>query len=1194
MRTSLEGVGQTSQESSRTTLRLQVFQRLAATILLIGSSFLAITTQAQTIGTGAIQGTVKDEQGALIQGAEVTATDPLTGFRASQKTSSSGTYRLSILPPSTYTVTISAPGFKTSEHDNVTVPAMEIVGLSIRLTAGAVTTSVKVTAIPPQLDTADGSLEVTMPSQEYTNLPLAMSGAPKNPLGFVNLMPGAVGGNFGINNLNGGVGQSSFLYINGMPVVTSELQGDARNIRTQTSTEVVDQFQVITSGVPAYYQGSGVTNLIMKSGTNQFHGDIYENIRNTVFDAAGYFAKVTPVEHQNEFGVSLGGPVLKNRLFFYFNYDGYRFNQGANPQLYSLPTAAEQQGDFSALLSQGEIIYDPATTSCNINGICTRQPFPNNVIPANRISTTSKYLESLLPPTINSNVQNNYFGFLVGGVDQNMYSANIDFRPFASNHITFLTQHGSNPPVGLPPNGGPQLPLPYTSSRYGETVVTVEQITDSQTITPNLINDFGFQFNRFSTPFTNPSLSGDYAQKAGLLNLPSGEPQQEFPGVSFAGPNSPTFWANNNYTQSFSENANTFTTQDNITWARGRHNLTFGAQFVREQENDFFPNVNDGFNFSNNETAGFGPSGTIEETTGNAYASYLLGEVDSVSLSDTSVPITGARYSGLSAYIQDDWHATTNLTINAGLRYDIPKPFTEVHDHTSWLDATLPNPEVDGYLGALQFAGNGPDSSNSATVVKTHYGQFSPRLGFAYNIHNKYSVRGSYTFMRYKAGALGGNAASQGTGLLGYSANPTAVTPDNGITAAYQWNNPFPAYTPPPFFSETLNTGYNTSTGPTAGRITYPRPNTAGRMPYTEYYNLTFEHQVTPTIVYSLSYAGNYSQHIPTPGGYNIYSDQLNPKYMALGNLLQTIATPTSLAAAQAIIPGLQLPYANFSGTIGQMLRPFPQYAGVGDPWADFSSGNYNSFQAYAQKTMSKGLLFLVSYTWSKELDNTGANVIEILGAPRSAYNLSQEYSLDVGNTPQVISISYVYQLPFGRGRAFGGSMSRTMDAIVGGWQLSGIDQYSSGTPLGPFGAACDVPYTGGCYADRNPAFSGAVRINGSYGSVNPKGVNGAAATSYINVKAFQNPAPFTFGNTARTAQYSLYNPWNLTEDLSLRKTFQLPKGMNISLQADAFNLFNRVVFGGISTNITSTNFGQVTGQSNQPRNLQFETYITF
>jgi len=1165
---------------------LRDFVALLCTVALLSG----IRIHAQTVGTGAIQGTIEDTGGNVIVGASVTAIDDKTGLVASQKTGSSGNYRLDALPPSVYTLTVSAPGFSKVVQKNVEVDALTVAALNLRLSVGMASTTVSVSAAPPQLNTSNGTLEITLSNQAYTNLPIEMNNSPKSPLGFLSLIPGAQPGMFLGENLNGGPGQTSFFYINGMPIATSSLQGDIRNIQTQTSTEVVDQFQVLTSGIPAYYAGNGVTNLIMKSGSNQFHGDIYENIRNTVFDAAGYFASTTPVEQQNEFGASLGGPILRNKLFFFFNYDGYRFKEGANPAYYNIPTVAQRNGDFSALLAQGEIIYDPATTTCAANGICTRQPFPGNVIPSNRISNASDYLQSFLPPTINGSVQNNYLGALTGGVEQNMYSANFDYQLTKSNHITSLTQHGNNSPIGLPPNGGPQLPLPYTSSRYSSTVVTVQQLTDTATLTPNLVNTLGFQFNRFFTPFINPTRDGNYATKAGLSNLPAGEPQTEFPPVSFNGLNSPTPWSGYQFAYSWQETTNTFTTLDNVQWNKGRHSLTFGGQIQRFQDNVLFPSANYGYNFSNNETAGLLADGTIDSTTGNSYASYLLGEIDSAGISDSIVGTTGMRYTDYALYAQDDWKVTPRLVINAGLRYDIPKPGIEVHNYQSWLNATIPNPAVGGYPGVLQFAGNVSGGCNCGTVVQTHYTQLSPRLGFAYNFGGKSVIRGSYGIIRYNSGLLNGNAYFQGSGFLGYTASPSPTSPNGGITPAFQWDSPFPSYTPPPFLDPTLNTGFNATTGPNGGGITYARPDTAGRMPYTEDWNLTVEQQITPSTVFSLSYAGSRSIHSTTPGGYGIYSDQIDPKYLALGSLLTAIESPSTLAAAQAIIPGINVPYSGFSGSIGQMVRPFPQYSSVSDPFALFSSANYNSMQAYLKKNMSHGLLFLISYTWSKELANSGMNMVPWVSSNiRSAYNLKQEYAEDGANEPQVISIAYVYQLPFGRGRAFANNLNSSLNTIVGGWQISGINSYNSGTPLGPIGGACNTPYTNGCYASYNPDFAGLPRINGSYGSGNPK-----SGTSYINVNAFQNAAPYTFGDTPRTAPYGLNNPWYLNESLSLSKEFPLHESMNLKMQADAFNLFNRTVFGCVGTNIAATNFGQIGCQANQPRQLQFEAYFRF
>lgn len=1169
----------------------QVALRMA--LLLIVAVFAGSEGNAQTIGTGSIQGTVQDQSGAVISGATVTAVDPQTGYTATQRTSAQGLYVLPSLPPAKYKVTVVSPSFKTLVQDNVTVDALTVVSLNLQLQVGESSQTMVVSALPPQLNTANGSLDVTIPNTTYSALPLAMSGGPKNPMGFITLLPGATGGPFGIDELNGGVGQTSFIYVNGMPLMTSELQGDARNITGSTSTEVVDQFQVITSGVPAYYEGQGITNFILKSGTNHFHGDVYENIRNTIFDAAGYYSATTPVERQNEFGVTVGGPILRDRWFFFFNYDGYRFTAGSNPILYSLPTTAERTGDFSGL---GVPIYDPSTTTCNANGVCTRQQFPGNKIPV--ISSIASKLAAELPSTINSNLQNNYLGQLTGGTNQNTFIGKSDYTVTKDNHLSFIVQWGHVTQPSLGNNGGPQLPLPYTSSRFSSQKIELYQLNDTETFTPNLVNIFGFQVNRFETPFTNPTTAGDWAAKAGITGIPTtGQASENFPPITFSGPNAPTNWAQDFNSQTFGEVATTTTLQDNIQWIHGKHNFTFGGQIVFQAEDTAKPSQLDNFGFNNTETAGFDANGNIITTTGNAYASYLIGAVDNASLTDTAVQEFGGRYRDYALYVQDDWKPMPNLTINLGLRYAIPIPFYEVQNRASFLNATLPNPAVGNYPGALQFAGDGPDSCHCKTLVQTHYLTMGPRIGFAYSPNSKTVVRGSYTIVHYNAGALGGNATSTGTGSegaagvpLGFSANPTFSSPDSGITPAFNWENGFPAYTRPPFFDPTLSAGYNTATGANGGVLTYTRPKTGGRSPYTENWNLTIERQLTPATLASVSYAGNVSRFTPINGGVGIYSDQIDPKYLILGNLLQQQVSSTSLAQAQAILPGVTLPYSNFVGSIGQMLRPFPQYSGLYDTNANFGSGSYHALQAYLQHRMSVGFYLLASYTYSKEMDNAGgSNQLSLASAaPRSAYNLQQEYSIGTNDMTHVISLAWVYELPFGKGHALGGS-NRAVDAVVGGWELSGLQQYSSGTPFGSIGAACNVPYAGGCYADYNPGFSGPVRINGSFGHGNPK-----SGIPYLDINAFKNPAPFTFGDTPATAAYGLRNPWSLNESVSLSKKFALVKSTSLKLQADAFNLFNRTIFGGISTNITSSNFGSVSGQANSPRNLQFEAYFYF
>lgn len=1158
------------------------FQWPLALLAVSGGMFSMAT--AQVAGTGTIQGTITDPSGAVVPNATVTAIAPATGRTVSQSTSSGGTYVLTALPPGTYTVTVKGQGFPEIKQENITVNAVSVVGLDLKLHLGSADQNVTVTSAPPDINTENGALDTTIPNTTYTALPVAMNGGPKSPLGFLSLVPGSSSGAFGVQNINGGTSNSSFLYVNGLPVTTAEMQGDARNINGAMSTEVVDQFQVISSGVPAYYAGQGITNLVTKSGTNDMHGHVYENIRNTAFDAAGYFSTVTPPEHQNEYGASLGGAILKNRLFYYGNFDRFRYTNGNPPSFYSLPTAAMRSGDFSAL---PVTIYDPATTKCN-NGVCTRDPFPGNVIPAERISAIAQRLQSYLPGTQNDALQNNFSNAFEGGTTQNMYLGKLDGAITPKQHAFLLAQYGKNSPLGTPPNGGPQLPLPYASTRLGYQTIWLGQVGHTWTITPNVINVFGAQFNRFDTPFINLTNGGDYPAKVGLAGLPGGAPSDNFPSIAFSGPNSPTSWAQNGFTANFTDVANSFVYQDNLQWVTGEHALTFGGQIIAQQENVYSPNTLGGINFSNSETAGFANNGgvsSLDATSGNAYASYLLGAVDNASLTETSVQETGARYRNYAIYAQDDWKLTPRFTLNMGLRYVIAKPFVEAKNRSSWFNPNIANTAVGNYPGAIQFAGSGANTCNCSTQVETHYLTFDPRIGFAFSATPRTVLRGSFTINHFNAGSLGGNAQAQGTGLVGYVSNPTFTSPDSGITPAFDLENGIPSYSRPPNFDPTLNTGYNTTTGPTGGAVTYNRPDTGGRSPYTENWNLTVEQALTNSLALQLSYAGSQSHFIPVSGGMGIYSDQIDPRYMVLGGLLQQNLTPTVLAEAQTLFPEVKVPYGNFQGTLGQALRPFPQYTSMSDPNANFGNASYHSLQVRLQQRMTNGLYYLASYTWSKKIDETGGVISWAHNTARSAYNLKAERSVADDDVPHILSVAFVYNLPFGKGHAFG--QGRLANALVGGWSISGITQYSSGVPLGPISGACLVPYASGCYADYGT--TSVARINGAFGSGgNP------TTTAYIDRNAFADAPSFTFGNTPRTMAYGLRNPWNLNEDVTTGKDIHFSDRWVFRFQANAFNVFNRTMFGGIQTNIDSASFGTVTSQANAPRKLQFEGSIRF
>jgi hypothetical protein len=388
-----------------------------------------------------------------------------------------------------------------------------------------------------------------------------------------------------------------------------------------------------------------------------------------------------------------------------------------------------------------------------------------------------------------------------------------------------------------------------------------------------------------------------------------------------------------------------------------------------------------------------------------------------------------------------------------------------------------------------------------------------------------------------------------------------------------------PPYPAPPLFDPSLNAGFVVGRG-TGGSVTYGDPEIGGRPPRYQNWNAGFQFALAPTLTASATYAGSRGDFLGGSGrGY--FANQLDPRYLVLGNLLTQPANAANLATARTIVPDVARPYPDFSGTIAQTLRPFPQYSGVSDVYGNVARSTYDSFQLTAEKRRAAdGLTVNVNYTFSRTEDNLSA---------RTGYNFEQDWAIGVNDQPHVFNAIVVYDLPFGApGKS--GNGSRLVRAIVGGWQLSGITQFRSGRPLGSIGAACNLPSAGNCFADFNPDFSGPVRINGNFGEGD---VRGPSPPSYIDRAAFVSPAPFTYGNTPRTLAHGLRNPNYFNQDLSVRRDFRVRR-VKLVAGIEVFNLFNNVVFGGINTNITSAAFGRVSSQANTPRVAQLKARVEF
>jgi hypothetical protein len=1143
--------------------------------------FAALPLAGQIGSTGTIRGTVADPTGAVIPAASVVATNVSTRVETRRETTGAGLFVIAPLPVGVYTVAVSASGFRPVVQEQIVLDALTTVELTFKLEVGATTESVTVTSAPPELNTSDPRMGQTMRNEMYTSLPLNMSsGAPRNPGAFIYLMPGVQeGGTFGF--INGGQSFSKDVYVEGLPITDAVRQGESRALQFGVSVEAIEQFQVETSGQSVEYNGQGSENYTVKSGTNEYHGSLYEYFRNTKLDARSFFSPTRGQQNQHQFGFTVGGPIKRNKLFFFGSYDGYRYRVATDFRFVTIPTARMRNGDFGELPAA---IFDPATTTCAAGGTnCTRQPFAANLIPANRISAASKLFQEPMPAPTHPGIANNFLNNNKGvGFNNVNGTVKVDYRLSDPHSFAVLFSRGAHNQASAIRGNPAPLPLPYTVTRVVDEVPTVGQIKHTWVINPTTINQINFGASRLWIPITNPTIDGKWVERAGIRGLPPGDATESFPEVSFAGNNSPAGWRGTD-ARPFLDALNNFTLQDSFQWVKSSHSVKAGFQHQRLQDN--YRARWDGTlfiaNFSNVQTAGF-TSGTLNNNTGNSYASYLLGTLSSSTVNEDSVVTSGARYRNYAFWLNDDWKINQRLTLNLGMRYDIMLPYVEVRDRVSWFNPDIPNPAASGFNGALQFGGQGsaPLYCNCSTRIRTHYNNWGPRLGFAYKIGDKTVLRAGYGMMYTRHGAVGGrDGAREGTGKLGFTAAPGFTSP-NGYDPAFDWDDGVPAYIRPPFIDATLNTGFTTTTG-NGGTVAWDNPEDGARPPRYQNWNFSIQRSLDSATVLTVGYVGGNGKLL-RGGGRGIWSSQIHPRYLALGNLLTAQATAANITAARAIVSDVALPYANFRGTIAQMLKPFPQYNTIGAAFVNVASSNYNSLQITLNRRLSSGLTFNINHTWSKTLSDAGAGQTE--------YFWANEKSHGESDLRHVFNALVVWELPFGPGRMINPD-NAVVRQLVRGWRMSSITRIRQGSPMGIFGATCNTPSAGTCRASYNPNFTGSVRIGGEWGSGD---LLGAVKPVFLDRNAFVSPAAYTYGNTPRAGSYGLYNPSFWNEDVSVARQFAITERFRVDFSADAFNVFNTVIFGGANLTITNAAFGQVSSQSNSPRSVQLALKLNF
>jgi hypothetical protein len=824
--------------------------------------------QAQLAGNGEITGTVSDASGAVIPNATVAVTAAATKQVIVRKTTSSGDYTVTPLPPGAYTLTVTANGFEKYVQENVNVNALEKISLNISLTVGAANETVTVSTLPPNITTTDATLGGAMELQMYANLPLQMSqggsGTPdqRRATDFEYLLPGVqnnwVGSNnstqaSGIINGSGPAAGAEEVYIDGVDMSTPQSVGDPRFVWTAMGVDAVSQFQVLTAGWGAQYGGQGVENFSVKQAGNSIHGSVYEYFRNSILDAWQFASKkptpntqgtvipggIKPRENQNEYGIVLDGPIIKNKLFLFYNYGQYREAAGPTVQAQTAPTCAMMgyavgaDGNCSTALGYADFsgyalangssktcnsstfgtpgacydIFDPNTQVYNCS-TCSRTMFSTVVngvtrydaIPASRISQVSNYYNQLM---INSSVekvvnQGLYASNLLDGYSSglsNWYqTGRLDYNVGSNDQLSLIVAFGRQSSTGfasvqhtvpLPVTSNQMLPPFQTNQTYAPQT-TVDMVKDVHTFSANIVNQFSIGYARYKSASTTADDAAIYsAASSGLVGMPAGQASNGFPGITFSSPdqiNTEGGYAWN------TKVSNSYNLTDNLVWIKGKHNLTIGGQGVRLEYNYIkvaTPSGPMGFTFAPTETSYFTSGNSISSSAGSAFASYMLGAVDKSSAT-ALYPETGSRYNDWSFWGQDDYKVTAKLTLNLGLRWDVFPSYSEVHNQYTYLNPTATNP-ITGNLGTLEFAGPGTAGINSGiTRTPTWFKNFGPHIGLAYSIDQKTVIRASY-LLTYAHGDNIGGAANVGPSLLGLT--PSAAAPSGLASApAFYWD----------------------------------------------------------------------------------------------------------------------------------------------------------------------------------------------------------------------------------------------------------------------------------------------------------------------------------------------------------------------------------------------------------------------
>jgi hypothetical protein len=1131
---------------------------------------------------GTITGTVSDTTKAVIPGATITATNTQTTAKYETVSTETGNFTLTQLPGGVYELTVELPGFKKYVRQGVTVLAATTVRIDATLEVGAATEEVTVSADAPLLRTESGELSHNIRTEAIDGLPVLSIGAAagssgiRNPTAVAALLPGAYVVPNATVKVNGSPGNTASYRVEGQDASNGQVPATQQQV--QPSVDALQEITVLTSNFAAEYGqvGGGMFNYVVKSGSNNFHGSAYDYMVNEALNAGAPWVSnnARPRVRRHDYGFTVGGPVLlpkydgHNKTFFFFNWEQFRDKQTINTIQNTVPIQAYRDSDFRQAMTGRNLgtdplgrpiiegtIYDPLTTRTAPDGRLIRDPFPNNMIPLNRMDPVALKIQSIIPlPNRPGLVNNGVYPFLSQRVTD-IPAVKVDHLLTSKIKLSYYwSQTRTASQYATPLGGADGLPEPITAAIGTFITGRVQRLNYDHTLAPTMLLHLGvgYQTDHFTD---DPGTTGyDAATQLGLRGATDNRIPPSFQsannaqgGVKNLGPGNST----NRHPLLYQKP----TANGSLTWVKDNHTYKFGGESRWDSNGSTVYAYTSGTYTFNNAQTGLPyvtqAGGTVGGgTVGFPYASFLLGAVDQVRIAPPNTIRLSKKQIGLFA--QDSWKVTRKLTLDYGLRYDFSTYLKENNARLAQFSPTTPNPGAGNLPGAVIFEGEGQGHCNCNFAENYPYA-FGPRLGMAYQFAPKMVLRVGVGIVY--SGTGDSNGATQG-GLT--AVNPVRSPGNGDPIMTLRGGIPF---APPPFpnfdVGQYPQAGY---AGTQAPAVWYDR--NAGRPARQWQWSFGIQREIFQDLAVEVAYVGNRGIWWNSPGMIDVNAntpERLKAFGLDITNPADQTLLRAQIGSAAAAARGFRVPYAGYPTTVSvaQALRPFPQFTSITALWAPLGNTWYDSLQLKATKRFSHGLSFTSNFTWSKNLSTGSASNVTVPGtgnAPiNDVFNRKQNKYISQFDQPFIYNIALNYTLPVL-------NTNKALSWALRDWTIGAFATYASGLPiLAPYAQnnlnslLLRNVNTGatGTFANRvpgQPLFK--QDLNCHCFDPNKEFV--------LNPAAWSDPAPGQFGTGA--AYYTDYRYQRQpVENFAFGRTFRVgEKGMSFNIRAEFSNIFNR------------------------------------